>query len=122
MSRCSKAIKFGRPASAGSGELRSKAGLLIASKCSSSNRTGISQNSFVACEESLMTALVFMLQHGITVSRQAAPTLTFSGLVLIFRWRRHAGLLRLAPEPLAESFVLAVEPQPREELRQFFFH
>src|SRR5690242_15425322 len=57
MAAWSKCIKFGRCGSRRSGEARSPAGLSRASRCSSSKRTGISQNSRVSGEESLMVAL-----------------------------------------------------------------
>src|SRR5487761_2547404 len=82
MPACSRPIRLGRCGSRASGDVRSRGGLSSASRCASSNRTGISQNSWVAGEEILMAALM--------ARRRTGP-------------RREAGLLALAGAPGARA-------------------
>ena len=58
MAVCNSFVRLGRSGSAASGEVSKPLGLSSANRSASSYRTGISQNSWVAGEESLMVALI----------------------------------------------------------------
>ena len=96
-----------------SGEVRSPAGLSSASRCSSSKRTGISQNSRVAGEESLMSRAHTLLsagaEHPIAAGRRKIGMSSS-------RW------LASVHQPFVERLVFTRAAQLGGELRQVGIH
>src|ERR1041384_3670158 len=110
MPSCSRRIKLGRCGSMRLGDVSRRPGLSSTSKCSSSKRTGISQNSLVAGDDSLMTALTRSGRaEALSIARAA-------------RGRQPAGephSLEAGAEPLVEGLALPALAQLGGEGGQF---
>src|SRR5688572_12613548 len=96
----------------------------MASRCSSSNTTGISQNSRVSGDDNLIGPTDVL--EAALIDGSAAGAALFStcarrhGLLRAIQWQ--VCLLDLLAEPLAKDFVLLLITQFGEELRQFLAH
>src|SRR5437588_4685233 len=135
MPECSNSMRFGRFGSLRSGEASNPLGLSSARRCSSSKRTGISQNSPEICDESLIEFCIgrlYRLKGGAPNRGTFLPALARDRLRLGSRaqlGRRWLGQRRIAKsfsllglEPHLERFLLPVMSHKFREIRQVGLH
>src|SRR5438552_2586877 len=110
MSRCNNCIRFGRCGSQRSGEVSKRLGLSSASRCSSSHRMAISQNSRVSGADSLMEAPTVL------VINKPGNNAGLLGSGLFLRRSAHVCQLKLLAEPCVGGLLAALGAEPLGEV------